>query len=99
MLIIGMCIGSFLMIFRIWQFDNFPDLTAYVLGGIFGLLWGGVLGLAISHIYALNYGGSIMIPNDFWSGVIISLLLIAFLILRVVHTFRRDLKNLDKDYE
>jgi len=98
MLIIGMCIGSFLMVYRIWQYDNFPDLTAYVIGAVAGLLWGGALGLVISHIYALNFNSSILLPNDFWSGVIAILLSIAFLTLRVIHTFKRDLKNLE-DYE
>ena len=94
-----MCLGCFLMVFRIWQFDNFPDLTAYVFGGLFGLLWGGLLGLAISHIYELNFGESILIPNDFWSGVMITILIIAFLILRAAHTIKRDANKIDKDYE
>lgn len=97
MIVLGMCIGSFLMVYRIWQYDNFPDLTAYVIGALAGLLWGGVLGLLIAHIADVN-GHLIYHLNDFWSGVVIILLIIAFLLLRVIHTFRRDLKNLE-DYE
>jgi len=98
MIILGMCIGSFLMVYRIWEYDNFPDLTDYFIGAVAGLLWGGFNGLLIAHIADVN-GHKIFDLSDFWSGVVIMLLVISFLILRVIHTFRRDLKNLEEDYE
>lgn len=89
MIIIGMCLGCFLMVFRIWEFDNFPDLTSYVLGGIFGLLWGGVLGLCISEIYRVATGVSILFPNENWSLITIASCLTAFAILRIIHHVKR----------
>lgn len=97
MIILGICIGAFLMVFRIWQYDNFPDLTAYVMGGIFGAIWGALLGLGIAHIAEVN-GYLIYHLNDFWSLVVIILAACAFGILRVVHIIKRDIEKLE-DYE
>lgn len=98
MIVLGMCIGSFLMVYRIWQYDNFPDLTAYVIGAVAGLCWGGFIGLLIAHIADVN-GYDIYHLNDFWSGIMIMLLVLAFLILRMIHTLKRDIERIDQEYE
>lgn len=97
MIVLGICLGAAFFVFRIWQYDNFPDLTSYVFGGLGGAIIGGLLGLAIAHIAEIN-GLIIYHLNDFWSGVVIILLIIFFGVLRVIHTIKRDFKNF-KDYE
>lgn len=99
MIILGLIIGALAGVYRVYQYDAYPDFFNYFLAFLIFGAYGAFGGLLLSLPSYVIYGRNITVLNDFYSGLVIVLVVLLWVVFRGASALRNYSKRNDQDFE